>query len=494
LIGALQRALEQAENVRQAEAAKAEAARRAEAEQQAEAVRQAEAAQRAEAMQQAEAEERRNREEKAEARRKADDERRSAEAEAERRAQQQLRAPQAERRREAERHVAEANGASDSREDKQSKRPTLVALPRRAWLAGGGAVGVAVVTALIWMLVPALHSERGQPTIVAQTPPAPQPTTSVPQPSPAPQPTTVAQTLPDPLPAPSVPQPLPAAQPAPAPQAPILAPQQAPANISAAAVPLSPDRERTLKTGEAFSECDKCPEMIVVPAGSFTMGSPPSENDRRPSEGPQHKVAIGKRFAVSKFELAFDQWDACVTDGGCNGYRPNDAGWGRGRRPVINVSWNDVQQYVAWLAKKTGRSYRLLTEAEWEYAARAGTTTAYYWGDDIGKGNANCNGCGSQWDNKQTAPVGSFAPNVFGLYDMAGNVWQWVEDCWHDNYNGAPSDGLAVLTTTECDRRVIRGGAWFNGPGGLRAAIRFGDRTSFRIDSIGFRVGRTLTP
>ena len=120
------------------------------------------------------------------------------------------------------------------------------------------------------------------------------------------------------------------------------------------------------------------------------------EKDRVAAEAPQHYVAIGTRFAVFKFELTFDQWDACVADGGCNGYRPDDRGWGRGRRPVINVSWNDAQQYVAWLAKKTGRPYRLLTEAEWEYAARAGTATAYYWGDDIGKANAACDGCGSQ--------------------------------------------------------------------------------------------------
>ena len=138
---------------------------------------------------------------------------------------------------------------------------------------------------------------------------------------------------------------------------------------------------------------------------------------------------------------------------------------------MINVSWDDTQQYVAWLSRMTGQPYRLLTEAEWEYAARAGTTTAYYWGDEIGKGNANCDGCGSQWDFKQTAPIGSFAPNAFGLYDMAGNVNQWVQDCYHDDYNGAPIDGSA-WTSEDCSRRVVRGGSWYYSPLSLRSAIR----------------------
>ena len=218
-------------------------------------------------------------------------------------------------------------------------------------------------------------------------------------------------------------------------------------------------QERALKPKDTFQECTNCPEMMVVPAGSFTMGSPANEPGRYADEGPQHTVTIARQFAVGQFELTFDEWDACVADGGCNGYKPNDEGWGRGRRPVINVSWDDATAYVAWLAKKTGKPYRLLTEAEYEYATRAGTTTAYPWGDDIGKNNANCNGCGSQWDGKQTAPVGSFAPNQFGLYDMVGNVWEWTEDCYHDSYNGAPADGSA-WTGGDCSRRVVRGGSW----------------------------------
>jgi formylglycine-generating enzyme required for sulfatase activity len=198
-----------------------------------------------------------------------------------------------------------------------------------------------------------------------------------------------------------------------------------------------PEAEGALKALASFRECGKdCPEMIVIPAGSFTMGSPTTEPGRysgftigstepaghHSNEGPQHKVVIAKRFAVSKFDVTFADWDACVSVGGCP--KAGDSNFGRDTRPVINVSWDDAQFYVAWLSKMTGKDYRLMTEAEWEYAARAGSTTAYYWGGEIGKGNANCSGCGSEWDNRQTSPVGSFKPNAFGLYDMAGNVWQ----------------------------------------------------------------------
>jgi formylglycine-generating enzyme required for sulfatase activity len=152
-------------------------------------------------------------------------------------------------------------------------------------------------------------------------------------------------------------------------------------------------------------------------------------------------VSFVKPFAVSKFDVTFADWDACTSMGGCP--LIGDSGFGRGTEPVLNVSWDDAQGYVAWLSKMTGRPYRLLTEAEWEYAARAGTTTAYPWGDVIGIGNASCNNCGSQWDNRQASPVGSFKPNGFGLYDMEGDLWQWVEDCYNDSYDGAPADGSA---------------------------------------------------
>ena len=268
---------------------------------------------------------------------------------------------------------------------------------------------------------------------------------------------------------------------------------------------LSPERERAIKPKDVFKECDKCPEMVVVPTGSFTMGSPASEQGRDIDESPLHSVTIAKPFAVGRFAVTFDEWDACVADGGCNGYRPQDLGWGRNRRPVINVTWDEATAYAAWVSRKIGKPYRLLTEAEWEYAARAGSTTAYYWGNEIGNRNANCapvgkEACGSEWDNEQTAPVGSFAANAFGLYDMAGNVWQWVQDCYHNDYNGAPTDGSA-WTTGNCYgtlgddlQRVIRGGSWISGPLNLRSAGRFRNTFNSRGNLLGFRVGRTLTP
>jgi formylglycine-generating enzyme required for sulfatase activity len=250
--------------------------------------------------------------------------------------------------------------------------------------------------------------------------------------------------------------------------------------------------EWALNALASFRECAKdCPEMIVIPAGSFTMGSPMTEQGRDSDEGPQHKVVIAKRFAVSKFDVTFADWDACVSVGGCP--KATDSAFGRDTRPVINVTWDDAQQYAAWFSKMTGQRYRLLTEAEWEYAARAGSTTVYSWGDGIGKGNANCNGCGSEWDNRQTSPVGSFKPNKFGLYDMAGNVWQWVQDCYHDDYQGAPTDS-SEWTGGDCSRRVVRGGSWNSYPRDLRSARRYGYASDSRYRPLGFRVGRTLTP
>ena len=221
------------------------------------------------------------------------------------------------------------------------------------------------------------------------------------------------------------------------------------------------------------------------------MGSPPGEEGRSTNEGPQHRVAIARPFAVSKFDVTFADWDACVSVGGCP--QAVDSRMGRGSKPVINVTWDDAGQYVAWLSRMTGKPYRLLTEAEWEYAARAGTMTAYPWGDKIAKGNANCDGCGSEWDGRETSPVGSFKPNGFGLHDMAGNVWQWVEDCARARYDGAPNDGSA-RTDGDCSRRVVRGGSWGNGPRFLRSASRGGVTTGNRYNHLGFRVGRTLTP
>ena len=249
--------------------------------------------------------------------------------------------------------------------------------------------------------------------------------------------------------------------------------------------------EHALQPQASFHECAQdCPEMIVVPAGDFTMGSPPTEKGRFPNEGPQQHVTIATPFAVSRFDVTFADWDACVSVGACPA--AGDGGYGRGTQPVINVSWDDAQQYVAWLSRMTERPYRLLTEAEWEYAARAGTTSPYPWGDDIGSGNADCKGCGSNWDNLQTSAVGSFKPNAFGLYDMNGDVWQWVLDCYHSNYNGMPTDG-SVWSGGDCKFRDLRGSSWRSDPQYLRSANRLWLAPDSRHDDIGFRIGRTLS-
>ena len=257
---------------------------------------------------------------------------------------------------------------------------------------------------------------------------------------------------------------------------------------------LSPAQEKALKPHAAFKECANCPEMIVVPPGRFSMGSPASEPGHAADEVPQHTVTFARRFAVGRFELTFNEWDACAADGGCNGYKPSDEGWGRGRRPVVYVSWDDAGSYVAWLSKKTGKPYRLLSESEYEYAARAGAQTAYPWGNAVGTNKANCHSCGSQWDAKQTAPVGSFPANKFGLYDMVGNVREWTEDCYHPTYGGAPADGSAWTEGANCYDRVVRGGSWLIAPAFLRSASRYWFTTDYRLRYLGFRVARPLSP
>jgi formylglycine-generating enzyme required for sulfatase activity len=253
---------------------------------------------------------------------------------------------------------------------------------------------------------------------------------------------------------------------------------------------LAEEKDAAAHPGHTFRECAKgCPDMVVIPADKFLMGSPESEKGGS-DEDPQHEVTIGKPIAVGKFTVTFAEWDACRASGACP--EASDSSWGRGNRPVMNVSWDEAKQYVAWLSRVSGKPYRLLSEAEWEYAARADTTTAYFWGDEIGEGNANCIGCGSEWDGKQTAPVDSFKPNAFGLHDMAGNVWQWVEDC-KGSYKSAPSDG-SVNTTDGCSSRVLRGGSWDFGPQYLRAAQRLQNDPGYRNINIGFRLARTLNP
>ena len=248
-------------------------------------------------------------------------------------------------------------------------------------------------------------------------------------------------------------------------------------------------RRREQSPGTKLQDCPECPEMVVVPSGRFMMGSRSSGED---DERPVHEVTIARPFAVGVYEVTFGEWDACVSDRGCGGYRPYDEGWGRGRRPVINVSWNDAKAYVRWLSEKTGEAYRLLSEAEWEYVARAGTRTKFWWGNDVGRNRANCDGCGSRWDNTQTAPVGAFSANPFGLHDVHGNVYEWTEDCWNGSYHGAPSDGSA-WESGNCGRRVVRGGSWNYYPWGL-SALRIRYTTGDRNLDAGFRVARTLTP
>lgn len=244
-----------------------------------------------------------------------------------------------------------------------------------------------------------------------------------------------------------------------------------------------------------FQDCADCPEMVVMPVEKFAMGD--LDNLGSSTELPVHEVRFDYLFAVGRFEVTFRQWDACVADGGCGSYRPSDLDWGKGTRPVINVSWDDAQAYTAWLSRKTGAHYRLLSEAEWEFAARAGTATQYSWGNSIGSGNANCNGCGSDWDSERTARVGSFSPNPFGLYDMAGNVWEWTEDCRMPlrfvGYVGAPNDGSPWTAGGACGMRMIRGGSWKSRPSTLRSSHRDWEYASERANSqLGMRVARTL--
>ncbi|WP_295390308.1 formylglycine-generating enzyme family protein [uncultured Thiodictyon sp.] len=242
------------------------------------------------------------------------------------------------------------------------------------------------------------------------------------------------------------------------------------------------------------------PEMVLIPAGSFSMGCQPDEQQCGDEERPAHRVQVAA-FELGKYEVTFDEWDACQAAGGCS-HRPSDAGWGRGQRPVINVSWSDAQQYVRWLSSQTGKAYRLPSEAEWEYAARAGTTTAFSTGNCINTNLANCNGTGADdtgcGDNTgvylgKTQTVGHYPANPWGLYDMHGNVVEWVQDCWHEGYTGAPQTGSEWRDACAASgRRVVRGGSWRDAPWLLHSALRNRDGASVRSPDAGFRVARTL--
>jgi formylglycine-generating enzyme required for sulfatase activity len=297
------------------------------------------------------------------------------------------------------------------------------------------------------------------------------------------------------------------------------------------------------KVVQSFRDCSDCPQMVKIPAGQFLMGSSAVDaardfeaamSIRDPSAGlleaalypkvvqqmlgfeqPQHRVTIGQSFALSKYPITRGEFAVFVREtgyanhAGCAFYidhryplRP-DADWQNpgfaqtDRDPVVCVSWDDANAYITWMnSKVTGNAsargeYRLPSDAEWEYAARAETQTAHWWGDSIGTGNANCDGCGSSWDKKQTAPVGSFAANSFGIADVLGNVWEWTADCWNKTYDGAPDDGRA-RTSGQCGDRVMRGGAWSSDPWLLRSAERSRESSNEHTNYIGFRVAKTL--
>ena len=278
--------------------------------------------------------------------------------------------------------------------------------------------------------------------------------------------------------------------------------------------------------GKRFRDCPECPELVVVPDGSFMMGSPSSEESRDDDEGPVHRVTFERPFAVGVKEVTRGEYgrfvsetgrsmgDSCWTyEGGeweeRSGHHWKSPGFSQtDEHPVVCVNWNDAQAYVRWLSRKTGEAYRLLSESEWEYVARAGTVTARYWGGGRGRGQCEyANGAdreakrhNSGWTTVdcddgyyRTSPVGSFAPNEYKLHDVLGNVWEWVEDCSNDSYSGAPTDGSA-WESGNCDERVVRGGSWYVEPWNLRSADRFGVTSGFRSDFVGFRVARTLTP
>ncbi len=230
------------------------------------------------------------------------------------------------------------------------------------------------------------------------------------------------------------------------------------------------------------------PEMVVLPPGRFRMGD--TRGGAAASEGPIHLVSIGYVIAIGVAPVTIGDFRRFAA-AAAGGRMPDDHGWSEDDRPVINVSWREATQYAQWLARETGLGYTLPSEAEWEYAARAGTETSYWWGDEVGVGRANCDGCGSDWDNLQTSPVGSFAANAFGVADMLGNVWEWVEDTWHPRYAGAPSSGEPWLDGNQ-SLRVARGGAWNYEPRHVRCASRVGYTLDHRSSSLGFRVALRL--
>ncbi|WP_407945665.1 formylglycine-generating enzyme family protein [Paraburkholderia elongata] len=293
-------------------------------------------------------------------------------------------------------------------------------------------------------------------------------------------------------PSPQVARPTPPASAAPQDHPHAAAPTPTPTPTTTTAPPAAPAAPAVAQKATAHPpgagenrDCATCPIMIALPAGVFSMGS--STDD--PSEKPVHHVAIGAPFAIGKYAVTVEQWNACVAANACQKLTPESNT--NKAAPARDLSWDDAQQYVKWLSKTTGKPYRLPTEAEWEYADRGGTTTAYWWGDQMRKGNANCKDCGDPWHKEGPETAGSFAPNPVGLYDMNGSVWEWVADCWHNSYQGAPADGHA-WDSPGCDMRVIRGGSWREGGGYMLSATRFKYSASVRQSQDGFRVVKDI--
>jgi formylglycine-generating enzyme required for sulfatase activity len=263
--------------------------------------------------------------------------------------------------------------------------------------------------------------------------------------------------------------------------------------VMSVAQPAAPAASATAAAGTPLRDCDVCPWMVPLPAGHFMMGTDDGELELDPNEQPRHSVRL-RSFAIGQFEITFAQWDACVAAHAC---RPidTDEGWGRDQRPVIHAEWDDAQAYVRWLGKRTGHHYRLPSEAEWEYAARAGTTTPFGLGERIEPSQANFaggftyNGSHRGVDRQKTLPVGSFPPNAWGLHDMHGNALEWVQDCWHADYEGAPPDGRAWMKGCSDTRHILRSGSWYDSPRYARSAFR-GSIAPGNGFALGFRVAR----
>lgn len=252
---------------------------------------------------------------------------------------------------------------------------------------------------------------------------------------------------------------------------------------AAAAAAAPPANYRQATAGTEIKDCPACPTLISLPPGSFTMGS----NSSDPSEKPAHQVTLSAPFAIGKTEVTVQQWNSCVEAGACHKL----AQGGSANAPARDVSWDDAQQYLKWLSATSGKAYRLPTEAEWEYAARAGTSTRYWWGEQMAAGKANCKDCGQPWGLEGPANAGTFAANPFGLHDMNGSVWEWASDCWHSTFKDAPSDGRS-WDQPNCTVRVIRGGSWREGAAYMVSSTRFKYDASVRHSQNGLRVARSL--